>query len=53
MPCELTVVKLTALAKVNGSGKLQSPVRLTTLTEQVSVTFMLNVSTLSLQCKVL
>lgn len=39
MPRELTVVRLTALAKVKGSGKLQSPPRLATLTEQVSESF--------------
>lgn len=39
MPGELTVVKLTALAKVKGSGKLQSPTHLATLTEQVSESF--------------
>ncbi len=39
MPWELTVGKQTALAKVKGYEKLQSPAYLATLTEQVSESF--------------
>lgn len=39
MSQDLTDMKLTALAKVKGSGMLQSPTHLATLTEQVSESF--------------
>lgn len=41
MSYNLTEVKLTALATVKGSGMLQSPTHLATLTEQVSESFIM------------